>query len=396
VFQRTTAINKLIRLNKRTRIIPGGSSAGKTYGILPILIDQCAKRPNLEVSVVSESIPHLRKGALKDFLRIMQDTGRFNRDNYNKSTLTYTFTNGSYMEFFSADQENKVRGPRRNVLYINECDRLDHETYWQLSIRTSETVWLDFNPSHEFWVHTELSNDKDVEWLTLTYLDNEACPQSVIEELQKVKEKAETSKYWKNKWRVYGLGQLGSLDGLIFEEHDAWRLCKEMPKDYKWKVYGLDFGYTNDVSAMVEIAFAQGELWLNELFYTTGMTNKMISDTMDQMNISKRSEVFGDSSEPKSIDEIYGWGWNIKGATKGRDSVKQGIDVMKRYKLNITEQSVNLIKEMRRYSWATDKQGNKMLTPEDKWNHAIDAARYGITMKLGLKQGKPFSFAPTN
>ncbi len=164
--------------------MPGGTSAGKTFGILPILIDRAIKTPLLEISVVSESIPHLRKGALKDFLKIMKATGRYVDKNFNRTMLTYTFTNGSYIEFFSADQEDKVRGPRRNVLYINECNNITFETYHQLQIRTSHEIWLDFNPANEFWAYTELQDDEDVEWLTLTYKDNEALPLSIVKEIE--------------------------------------------------------------------------------------------------------------------------------------------------------------------------------------------------------------------
>ena len=214
-FKYTTSIKKLRKLTKRTKVIPGGSSAGKTFSILPILIDKAIKTANLEISVVSESIPHLRKGAIKDFLKIMRVTGRYVDAKWNRTLLTYYFANGSYIEFFSADQDDKVRGPRRNILYINECNNLKFETYHQLAIRTSLEIWLDFNPSHEFWVYNELNDDEDVEWLTLTYKDNEGLPESIVKELEKAKYKAYhdpegdindesniKSKYWANWWRV--------------------------------------------------------------------------------------------------------------------------------------------------------------------------------------------------
>jgi phage terminase large subunit len=253
-------------------------------------------------------------------------------------------------------------------------------------MRTSGDIWLDFNPSHRFWVHDELPPTNDTEWLTLTYLDNEACPEGARQELELYKQKSNTSKYWQNKWNVYGLGQLGSLDGVVFEEFIEWEECETLPKDFEWQSYGLDFGYTNDVSAIVEVILQRGELWLHEHLYKTGMTNKMISDDMQLKDIRMRSEIFADSSEPKSIDELYGWGWHVKGATKGRDSIRQGIDVMKRYKINITKSSVNLLREFRKYAWDKDKEGRTLMTPLDKDNHAIDAARYAITMKLGMKQ----------
>jgi len=176
MFVYTTAIKKLRKLKKRIRIVQGGTSAGKTFGILPILIDKACKNELLEISVVSESVPHLRRGALKDFEKIMRSTNRWIDAHFNKSLLKYTFSNGSFIEFFSVDQPDKLRGARRNILYINECNNVNFEAYQQLSIRTSHEVWLDFNPTHEFWAHTELLQDKDSEHLIVTYKDNEALP----------------------------------------------------------------------------------------------------------------------------------------------------------------------------------------------------------------------------
>src|SRR5690606_10581219 len=173
-FRYTTAISKLRRMTKRIRVVPGGTSAGKTFGTLPILYDKAARTPGLEISVVGESIPFLRRGAIKDFITFMQATNRWVEEHWNRSLLTYRLANGSYIEFFSADSSDKVRGPRRNILYINECNNINFETYHQLAIRTSHEVWLDFNPSNEFWAYTELQDDDDAEWLTLTYKDNEA------------------------------------------------------------------------------------------------------------------------------------------------------------------------------------------------------------------------------
>lgn len=215
-FIRTTAINKILALKKRKKIIQGGTSAGKTFGILPILIDRCCKEPGLEVSVVSESVPHLKRGALKDFLKIMKATGRYKEKNYNKTDRIYRFENGSFIEFFSPES---ILGARRMVLYINECNKgITFSDYHQLSIRTSQDIYLDYNPSNEFWVQTELMNDEDVEFIILTYKDNEALSQTIIDDIEKAKEKAKTSKYWENWWNVYGLGQMGTIEGVVFNE----------------------------------------------------------------------------------------------------------------------------------------------------------------------------------
>jgi phage terminase large subunit len=218
MFVRTTAINKLLELEGRVRVIPGGTSAGKTFGIIPILINQAASTKGLEISIVSESIPHLRRGAMKDFLKIMKWTGRFFDDRWNRTLLTYTFANGSYIEFFSADQDSKMRGARRTHLYVNEANNISFEAYHQMAIRTSEQIWIDFNPTMPFWAHEEL---KEAEWLTLTYKDNEALSSEIVSAIEEARVKAETSDYWRNWWQVYGLGQVGSLQGVVF---DNWQI----------------------------------------------------------------------------------------------------------------------------------------------------------------------------
>ena len=203
MFQRTTAINKILALKKRIKIVQGGTSAGKTYGILPILIDRAAKTPNTEISVVSESIPHLRRGALRDFVKIMKSINRFVDDRFNKSLLKYEFANGSFIEFFSADDSSKLRGGRRSILYINECNSVSFESYNELSIRTKNEVFLDYNPTAEFWVQTELEDQEDAEKIILTYKDNEALDIGIISQIEKNIKKAATSNYWKNWVRVY-------------------------------------------------------------------------------------------------------------------------------------------------------------------------------------------------
>jgi len=377
-FKYTTAISKLRQLRKRVKVVPGGTSAGKTFGILPILIDRAARNPGMEISVVSESVPHLRKGALKDFLKIMKATNRYIDSNYNRTLLTYTFTNGSYIEFFSADQEDKVRGPRRNILYVNECNNITFDTYHQLAIRTSHEIWLDFNPSHEFWVYSELKNDDDVEWLTLTYKDNEALPESIVKEIEKAREKAKTSSYWENWWKVYGLGQLGSLEGVVFSN---WKTIDTLPKDARCIGMGLDFGYTNDPTAIVAVYVWNGKRVLDEVCYRTGMVNADIAAILP-----KGVTVYADSAEPKSIEEIRRAGVNIRPVAKGSDSINFGIQTMQTQEYLVTTSSTNIIKEFRFYCWDKDKAGNTLNKPIDQFNHAMDAIRYHEMMTIGLKK----------
>ena len=374
----TTAIRKINSLKRRIKIIQGGTSAGKTYGILPILITKAATYPKTEISVVAETIPHLRRGALKDFLKIMKETNRYFDERFNKSLLRYEFANGSFIEFFSADDSSKLRGARRDILYINECNNITFESYNELAIRTKKEVFLDFNPANEFWVHTELKDEPDSEFIILTYKDNEALDKSIVDQIEKNRLKAETSAYWSNWWRVYGLGEIGMLEGVIFSN---WKQIDTLPKEAKLIGIGLDFGYTNDPTAAVEIYNYNGTRILNELVYRTGMLNSDIAKILPSNVV-----IYADSSEPKSIDEIKRYGKTIKGVTKGKDSINYGIDVMQQQEYLVTSQSTNLIKELRAYCWDVDKQGTRLNKPIDTNNHAIDALRYHEMETLGLKR----------
>jgi len=372
----TTAIRKIEALKKRIKIIQGGTSAGKTYGILPILITKAATYPRLEISVVAESIPHLRRGALKDFLKIMKETGRYFEERFNRTLLRYEFGNGSVIEFFSADDSSKLRGARRDILYINECNNVTFESYNELSIRTKKEVYLDFNPANEFWVHKELKDEPESDFLILTYMDNEALDSSIVQQIEKNRDKAATSAYWANWWKVYGLGELGSLEGVIFSN---WKTIDTIPTKAKLVGIGLDFGYTNDPTAIIEIYNYNNTRIVNQLKYQTGLLNSDIAKVLPKDVI-----VYADSSEPKSIEEIRRYGITIKGVTKGKDSINYGIDVMQRQSYLVTSNSTDLIKELRSYTWDVDKQGTRLNKPIDNFNHAIDALRYHEMENLGM------------
>jgi phage terminase large subunit len=384
MFKRTTATNKILSLTNRTKIIQGGTSASKTYSILAVLINKAIKEPNLEISVVAESIPHLRRGSLKDFIKILKWTNRFDDKQFNKSLLNYQFKNGSIFEFFSADDSSKLRGARRDILYINECNNVNFESYNELSIRTKKEVYLDFNPANEFWVHTELKGETDSDFLILTYKDNEALDERIVKEIEKNRDKALTSAYWANWWRVYGLGEIGMLEGVVFSN---WKIIDTIPTEAKLIGIGLDFGYTNDPTAIIEIYNYNGQRIVNELKYQTGMLNSDIAK-----ELPKNVVIYADSSEPKSIDEIRRYGITIKGVTKGKDSINYGIDIMQQQNYLVTSQSTNLIKELRAYCWDQDKTGKQLNKPQGKQDHGIDALRYHEMETLGLNSnyGKYF------
>lgn len=371
-------------MDKFVRAVCGGSSAGKTYGILPVLIDFATKNPYKEISVVAESVPHLKRGAMKDFIKIMQVTNRWNRDGWNASDFKYTFKNGAFIEFFSADNDSKLRGARRDVLYMNEANNMTFHSYTELAMRTKDFCFLDWNPVSEFWFDTELKHDDNVNFITLTWMDNEAAPPSAVDFILRAKEKAKTSKYWDNWFKVYGLGQTGSLEGVIFNN---WKQIDSIPHDAQYLGNGLDFGYSNDPTAIVDFYEWNGKIIWDERTYQKGLLNNQIANILKTNNLITIAE----SAEPKSIAEIKLHGVKIVPTEKGPDSIKFGIQLIQDKDFLVTARSLNLIKELRGYTWRTDKTGKSLNVPIDDFNHAIDAARYFYLWKF--KPSTPFKFS---
>ena len=375
--KKTKALTKLRSLDNRIKVVRGGTSAGKTICILLILIDYAIKNEGKEISVVSESIPHLRRGSLKDFLSILKGLNRYKEDQFNRSTLKYTFTNNSYIEFFSTDQPDKLRGARRTDLYINECNNVPFDAYNQLSVRTSGNIWLDYNPSSLFWVDKEIIGQPDTDYITLTYKDNEVLPQSIVDEIEKAREKGKTSTYWLNWWNVYGLGKIGSLEGVCIPD---WKEIDTIPNEARLLGYGLDFGYSVDPSTLIAL-YKWNEAYIyDEVLYKKGMLNRDISRFLKDNSIT--THLWADSAEPKSINEIRAYGHKISGVTKGRDSVVYGINLINQNEIYVTSRSKNLIKELQGYVWAKDKEGNNIQKPTGSHPDCIDACRYALMMQL--------------
>lgn len=378
-FTYTTSIDKIRNLKKRKKVIQGGSSAGKTFAILAILIDTAIKKKNISISVVSESMPHLRRGAMRDFLNIMKETGRYFDERFNKTESKYTFSNGSYIEFFSADEPSKLRGARRDILYINEANNIPYEAYQELSIRTRSDIYIDYNPTRTFWAHTELLNDDDADFIILNYKDNEALDSNTINEFKIAQKKALTSDFWSNWVKVYVDGEIGSLEGTIYTN---WSIINDIPEEARLLGLGIDFGFTNDETAAVAVWKWNDELIIDEIIYQRGLTNPQIASLLKQKGYI--NDVWCDSAEPKSIAELKSMGIKAYGVDKGKDSVMFGISVVQQFKLNITKWSHNTIKELENYIWLK-KGGETTNTPADAFNHSMDAMRYIIMTKLGKK-----------
>jgi phage terminase large subunit len=387
-FIYTTALRKIRKMKSRIKIIQGGTSASKTFSILATLIDKAIKTPNLEISIVSETIPHLRRGCLKDFLSIMKNTNRYIPNNYNKTLLKYTFTNGSYIEFFSCDSEERLRGARRNILYMNEANNINYDAYLQLEMRTDQDIYIDFNPTSSFWVHTEVLTQPNSELLILTYKDNEALSEDIISSLEMNRDKGKTSSYWENWWKVYGLGEIGSVEGTIYKDYEV---IDKIPEEARLLCWGLDFGFSSDPAALIGIYKYNNDLIIDEVVYQTGVLNSELSNLMKQNGVT--GEIFSDSAEPKSIAELKRYGHQVKPVEKGKDSVKFGIQLVQEYKLLITRRSTNVLEELSKYMYKKNRNGGYDPEPIDMYNHAMDAMRYGIMMKLGKRKeggNKPF------
>jgi len=373
MFYKTQAYKKIAKLKKRIRAVQGGTSASKTVSILLWLIalSQSDKTPTL-TSIVSESFPHLRRGVIRDFENIMKEHLYFKDNLWDKTNSVYTFETGSKVEFFSVDQADKVRGARRDRLFINEANNVSFDAFEQLEVRTKEFIFLDWNPSSEYWFNTEIYEKRsDVELIILTYKDNEALSKEIIDSIEQRKSR----KGW---WKVYGLGELGEIEGKIYKD---WAIMDELPHEARLVRRGLDFGYTNDPTAIVSVYKFNDSYILDEELFQKGLSNKQIADYVGNYN-EPQQLIVADSAEPKSIDELKSYGLNIIGAEKGKDSVRQSIQLVQDQRISITKRSVNIIKEYRNYLWIVDKNGKMLNEPEHAFKHSMDATAYAITSLL--------------
>ena len=356
----------------------GGTRSTKTWSLLQLMLIIVTASKCL-VSVVSESVPHLRKGAMRDIDNILENAKLVEGVHYsrNRTENTIAFQNGGVLEFFSADSYTKVHGAQRDYLYINECNNLEWEIYRQLAIRTSKVIFLDWNPRSAFWFDEHLQSRDGVCLIHSTYLDNPFLSKAQIAEI-------ESNRGDENWWRVYGLGENGSVEGLVYK---SFSIVSSIPAMPKMRFYCIDFGFTNDPTAILRVSLSGGELWVEELAYQSGMFNRDIVDVLREAGATRQDNIVADSAEPKSIAEINALGgYNVKAATKGQGSIVAGITAVQAYKINVHENALGVIDELRNYSWKRDQDGRYMNVPLDSYNHALDALRYGVTAFLQARK----------
>jgi phage terminase large subunit len=359
----------------------GGTRSGKTYNIiLWIIFSYCQKNEGKIITICRKTYPALRGTVMRDFLTILKDHEIYSEEDHSKTASEYKL-NGNTIEFISLDMPQKIRGRKRDLLFANEANELNFEDWQQLLFRTNEKVIIDFNPSEEFhWIYDHVLPRKDVEFYQTTYKDNPFLGAEIKAEIERLKDIDE------NYWRVYGLGERGQSRSLVY----TFNTIKEIPKEAKLVSYGLDFGYSSDPTSLVRTYILGDDMYVDELLYRTGMTNQDIANEMKVLGLDRSNEVFADSAEPKSIEEIYRMGWNVKPTIKG--SINIGIDIIRRYKLHATESSFNLIKELRNYKYIEDKNGQMTNKPVDNFNHALDALRYSVVNKISQSHLGRYSF----
>lgn len=372
-LQTNVVFDHLELSEKRFIVEQGGTRSGKTYNILIwIIFKYCMSNVGKTVTICRKHGPSLRGSAMRDFFELLNKHNLYSEAQHSKSTNEYRL-NGNLVEFVSLDEPQKIRGRKRHLLFVNEGNELRYEDFFQLNIRTTERVIVDYNPSDEFhWLYDQVVPRDDCDFHITTYRDNPFLDQALVDEIERLKDIDETY------WRVYGEGQRAQNKAVIFR----FDTIMKVPPTAKLISYGLDFGYTNDPTALVEVYQEDDTLFFNELIYETGLTNAGIAEKMKMYDIDRAIPVWADSAEPKSIDEIHRWGFNVRPTAKGKDSVMLGIDMLRRHRLVWTDKSVNGIKEMRNYKWQEDKDGKMLNRPVDLFNHAIDALRYGVFMAM--------------
>jgi len=356
-------------------------------------------KPGLVTTICRERLTWIKSTIIPDFKEVLKDQFEIWDDkSWNKSESIYSI-NGGRIEFLGLDEGQKLHGRKQDIVWINEAVEAKYKHFQQLIIRTKKKVILDYNPSYEqHWIYDKVNTRDDFEFIKSTYKDNPFLEKAIREEIERLEPtpyNIEQGTADEVAWKIYGLGERAAHKGLIFSKT---RICKELPPESEWTkfFYGLDFGFTNDPTAFTLIVLCHGELYFKQMFYKRGLTNIINPKNPDQdsiekrfidMGISKTVEIWADSAEPKSIQDLVNCGYNVKAVEKGQDSVKVGIDTINRYKTHITEDSIEAIKEKNNYKWKEDSSGNQTNVPIDAFNHFWDSVRYGVFMSFRERVG---------
>lgn len=356
----------------------GGSSSGKTYSILQVLFTRLISEPNIVITVVSESIPALKAGALRDALDIYNNSEILKHyvPEYNRTDRIFTATNGSVMEFKSYETTHGAKQGKRDYLFINEAQPISYDIFNELYIRTKRQTFIDYNPNAEFWVHEKILPDPsyNAKLFISDHRHNPFVP-------QKIRDKIESLRYKDMElFKVYARGMTGKIEGLVFRNFD---IVEEIPLGAELIGIGMDFGFTNDPTTAIKVLRFNGEIYIHELVYETGLTNSDLAGRLRNVGVDGSMSIVADSADPKSIEDLSRMGFRIEGATKGADSIRNSISTLKEFKLNITRSSVNTIKEFRSYKWVDGKPN----VPIDAFNHSIDAIRYVALNKINKNEG---------
>ena len=346
----------------------GGTSSGKTYTLMQRLIVLSIEEPRAVITVTGQDLPNMKVGAMRDLDNIVHGSPwLMDWFTQNKSENTWRGKNGSLVEFKSYDNAQDAKSGKRDYLFVNEANGVPYDVFWQLQIRTRKQVFLDYNPTARFWAHDKIIGRNDCKLIISDHRNNQFLTE---EEHRKIEEIEDPEL-----WQVYARGLTGKITGLVFSR---WDIVEEMPPlmECKLQAFGLDWGFVNDPTALLELRMAHGELWVDELIYTPGLTNPMIAEAAHKQGIGRRHRIIADSAEPKSIAELVSMGLNVVASVKGKDSVINGIDILKRYAIHVTRRSMGLQEELKQYKWKVLRTGETTNEPVDSFNHAIDALRY--------------------
>lgn len=366
-----------LNINSTSRVLvnQGGTSSGKTYSLMQVLFELGFEDAGSIITVVGQDIPNLKVGAYRDAKTILTANERvaYMYPVINEGERIIKCQNGSIIEFKSYADAQDAKSGKRDYLFVNEANGISYDIFWQLAIRTRKKIFIDYNPSARFWVHDEVIGRKDVELLISDHRSNRFLSEEEHDRIEGIEDK--------ELWKVYARGLTGKIEGLVLTN---WDIVDSLPPEHEWKMscFGLDFGFSCDETALEHVILAHGELWINEMIYSTGLTNPDIAERAQMAGLTRNDQIIADSAEPKSIRELQGFGLWVTASVKGNDSIVAGLDILKRYRLHITRRSTGIISNLKAYRWGKDKDGNDTNKPEDKNNHGIDAIRYVALVKL--------------